>query len=492
MWFRDLPIRAKLTAIILIASIVVMLLMSGSFFVYEFLTFRQTTVRQLATLGEITAANSTAALAFENDNDAREILATLRAERNIVAAGLYNQQGRLFSKFPHDLPDDTFPPAPGAKGYRFEGSRLAGFQPVEQPGNKPLGTLYLQFDTTALIGAWLRVSLAVAAVVMTITLFIAYALSRFLQKQISQPILTLAETARAVSDHGDYSVRAVRTADDELGLLTDAFNRMLEQIQRQNEVLRKNELELERRVTERTAQLQAANKELEAFSYSVSHDLRAPLRHIDGFAGLFANHLKDSLDDKGRHYLSTISASARRMGRLIDDLLVFSRMGRTQMNFAAINTEMLVSAVIRDGLYEKSHPSIVWAIGRLPSVHADAAMLRQVWVNLIENAVKYSSKSPQPRIEIGCTDPKPAGENVMWEFFVRDNGVGFDMSYVDKLFGVFQRLHGPAEFEGTGIGLANVHRIITRHGGKTRAEGSVGQGATFYFSLPSAPHRLRG
>ena len=236
-------------------------------------------------------------------------------------------------------------------------------------------------------------------------------------------------------------------------------------------------------LVQRAAQLEAANKELEAFSYSVSHDLRAPLRHIDGFANLLQKNAT-ALDDKGRHYLRTISAAARQMGRLIDDLLAFSRMSRTQLQVSEVDHSALVNAVVRAGRFDRASRTIEWIINPLPPVRADQAMLHQVWTNLLDNAVKYSGKVPAPRIEVGHHTDPAAGEQV---FFVRDNGAGFDMRYVDKLCGGFQRLHGPAEFEGTGIGLANVRRIVNRHGGRTWAEGAPDRGATFYFSLPMIP-----
>jgi PAS domain S-box-containing protein len=229
------------------------------------------------------------------------------------------------------------------------------------------------------------------------------------------------------------------------------------------------------------ARLEIANKELESFSYSVSHDLRAPLRHIDGFAGLLAKHAEPTLDEKGRRFIAIISSSAQRMGQLIDDLLTFSRMGRAQMQTSEVDHEQLVTSVIREGGFDRPG-SITWSMQSLPRVNADASMLRQVWFNLIDNAVKYSARSTPARIEIGSRiDPVDLNERI---FFIKDNGVGFDMKYAVKLFGVFQRLHAETEFEGTGIGLANVRRIITRHGGRTWAESSPGQGSTFYFSLP--------
>ena len=232
-----------------------------------------------------------------------------------------------------------------------------------------------------------------------------------------------------------------------------------------------------------SADLEVANEQLEAFSYSVSHDLRAPLRHMGGFANILAEHLGDKLDAEGRHYLDVIGRAVTKMSTLIDDLLAFARLGRAPMKVASVDTAALVRELVASGELEGS-ARVEWRIGPLPVVAADPALLRQVWINLLGNAVKYSAHANPPRIEIGAVDD-PAAPTVT--FRVSDNGVGFDPAHADKLFNVFARLHTEREFAGTGVGLALVKRILTRHGGTVRGESEPGRGATFWFTLPRRP-----
>jgi light-regulated signal transduction histidine kinase (bacteriophytochrome) len=233
----------------------------------------------------------------------------------------------------------------------------------------------------------------------------------------------------------------------------------------------------------RTAELQAANKELEAFSYSVSHDLRVPLRHMSGFVKFLQQRLKDHPDQKTRYYADAISEASTKMSMLIDDLLNFSRIARKEMRKKKVNLNALVKEVLHEMREELKERNIKWEIDELPDAVGDESLLRLVIVNLVSNSVKFTSTRAQAEIRIGCKD-----EVDKLIYFITDNGVGFDMKYADKLFGVFQRLHTQNEFEGTGIGLANVQRIISRHGGRVWAEGIEGQGATFYFCLPKYPH----
>jgi len=275
--------------------------------------------------------------------------------------------------------------------------------------------------------------------------------------------------------HKDGSWRTLSWRSMPQGELMYAIARDVTEVKRAEEEIRALNLSL----NARAAQLEATNKELEAFSYSVSHDLRAPLRHIDGFVDLLGKQNGDKLDERGQRYLKIITGAARQMGNLIDDLLIFSRMGRVELRQQQVELDALVHEAVAGMQPDLVGRNIEWQIGQLPKVTADAAMLRQVLVNLIANAIKYSRPRNPARIEIGASES--ALESV---FFVRDNGVGFDMEYVNKLFGVFQRLHRAEEFEGTGIGLANVQRIIRRHGGRVWAEGKIDAGATFYFTLP--------
>jgi hypothetical protein len=271
------------------------------------------------------------------------------------------------------------------------------------------------------------------------------------------------------------------TSDREqiLDLLISTFEEVVRSKEKEHEVRRFNK-ELEQRVQERTAELEAANRELEAFSYSISHDLRAPLRAINGYSSILLQEYAAALPGKARTYLEEVCNGTREMGLLVNGLLTFSRFSRQPIKKQPVEPARLVRHCLEELRGEQEGRHLQIQIGAMPECNADPTLLKQVWANLLSNALKYTCKRAEAVIEIGCRIGASPGERI---YFVKDNGVGFDMRYADKLFGVFQRLHRAEEFEGTGVGLAIVHRIVNRHGGRVWAEAQPDQGTTFYFTL---------
>ena len=469
MLFKDMPIQKKLVRIIFLISGAVLLVTCITFFVYEFYAFRIATIEKLSTIGKIIAANSTATLAFDDREGAKEILAALRTEPHIVAAALYDEKGNLFSQYPENLAVNNFPASPGMIGFNFSQAYLEGFQPLIE-GTRRFGTLYLKSDLEDIYERF-RLYGIITILAIALSLLLAYLLSKILQKSISNPILALAKTAKTISVNRDYSFRAIKSGEDELGSLTDSFNDMLHQIQLAEEENRKLNEDLELRVKQRT-------EEVEAFSYSISHDLRAPLRAVSGYAKIIEEDYNNLFDDEGKRLLIVVQKNAEKMGILIDDLLAFSKLGRKEIYKTNVNMKLLTENAVEE-LNRSLRSKAEIKIDHLHSIMADSSLINQVMANLISNAIKYSSETEKPFIEI--KSEKKDGELI---YSVSDNGAGFNMEYVNKLFGVFQRLHSAEEFEGSGVGLAIVKRIINKHNGRVWAEGELGKGATFYFSLP--------
>lgn len=478
MLFRNLPIQKKLLRMILLISAAILFVTCTSFLAYEYYSFKKSAVQDLSTLGQIISANSTAALAFDDQEDASETLNALSAEKHIVTASLYDKDGNLFAQYPAGVPASTFTLNKDSVDYRFTSNYLEGVQPVMK-GKRRLGSLYLKSDLNAMYDRFKLYGI-ITAIIVIISFLLAYLLSMILQKNILKPILDLVQTARVVSEENDYSVRAHKLGNDELGLLTDTFNQMLNEIQEQHQTLNKFNQNLEQKVSERTAELEALNKELDSFSYSISHDLRAPLRAINGYMSIFREDYYNQTDAEGQRLIDIVLKNSTKMGVLIDDLLAFSKLGRKEVTKADFSMKDLVSGIWDDLNKMETDRDIEFFMDELPNAPAERNLIHQVWVNLISNALKYSSNKEKTNIRISFENTP---EEVV--YYIKDNGAGFKMEYYDKLFGVFQRLHSNQEFVGTGVGLAIVQKIISKHDGRIWAEAEIDKGATFYFSLPA-------
>lgn len=298
---------------------------------------------------------------------------------------------------------------------------------------------------------------------------------------IQREIVTRAQVEMGLKKARELMGAQLSQQQTELHEAVDDLHRQIVARNQAEERMRQLNAELEARVAQRTTELREMNRELESFNYSVSHDLRAPLRHMDGFSRILEDEFARELPTEARHYLGRIRIAAKQMSNLVDDLLQLARFGRQAVKKDKVTVGALVDEVIASCSLEDEDREVVWKVGQMPEVEADEGLLRQVYTNLVTNAVKFTRKKNPTVIEIGCERSETE-----WAFFVRDNGAGFDPQYSEKLFGVFQRLHRQDEFEGTGIGLAIVARIVHKHGGRVWAESEPDQGATFYFTLPNA------
>ena len=480
--FRNLPIKHKLTLLSVLASGSALILACGAFVVYDGWTFRDALVQTISTQARIVGANSAASLVFGEPRSATETLAALGAEPAVLSAVIYNRDGKLFASYMREGgAPNAAPVLPGISPeqpelHRFEATHLDLSRPIIFQ-KEPIGIVAIRADLRIMHTRQLRY-IGIAAVVLLVCTLGAIGVSLLFQRRISQPILDLAMTAKKVSKDKDFSVRAKAASRDETGLLIETFNEMLARIQEQNQALEKARDELEERVIERTTQFEAANKELESFSYSVSHDLRAPLRSIDGFSQALFEDYGDKLDAQGRSDLQRVRAATQRMAQLIDDMLNLSRVSRGEMRREIVDLSSLVRNIVEELKAAEPDRKVDVAIADSIQAEGDVRLLRVLVENLLRNAWKFTGKRPTAKIEFGISQNN--GKPV---YFVRDDGAGFDMAYAGKLFGAFQRLHSMTEFNGTGVGLATVQRIVNRHGGKVWAEGKVDQGATFYFTL---------
>jgi len=627
-------IQRKLMGLVLVTSGVVLLLTCIGFFAYEFFTFRMASKERLSTLGEIISANSTAALAFDDAENAAEILNALKAEKHIVAAALYDKKGNLFARYPGDFPKYNLPIHPASDGYNYKSDYLEGYQRVIQAEAK-LGTLYLRSDMKAIYTRFERYGL-ISLLVVALSILVAYLLSRQLQKKISKPILALAKTAADISTKKDFTVRAKKFDDDELGLLTDAFNQMLTQIERQNAEILSFNYALEQKVNERTLELEQANIELklrsefeetiidssvdiiavfdrslnyvslnrsgkiafgladkdvigknilevfpqvktsvmyqnlvkvfdtgemildqrytslishiimqnffiplldknnevyrvlvighditeisktheqlkqlnseleksnlnlEQFAFIASHDLQEPLRKIQTFSQL----LERDLDNKEsiKKHLAKIMSSAGRMTDLIKAVLNYSRLSNEKGDYEEVDLKQVLDDVVSDLELKIIEKEAVIDAGNLPVICGNSLQLTQLFLNLISNSLKFSEKKPEIKIASTIINKREAmgidnfnNNGAFVKLIFKDNGIGFEQHYAERIFTVFQRLHGKQEYPGTGIGLALCKKIVDNHQGQISVRSTPGEGTEFTILLPASlsPKRLK-
>jgi signal transduction histidine kinase len=485
-YWNNQSIAGKLTRMNLVVCGIALLLAYVSFLMYDLYSLRQALKADLDTQAQIIGSNCVAPLLFDDPQAAQNTLAALRGSPHVLAAVVYTADQQPFASFSRQQTGGmNISPrlARGeVSGYWSHGDQQILFGRRIESQGQVVGSVYILAETTDLAYR-VREFGILSAGILIICFIVALVATTTIRRLISSPLTALAQTATVVSREKNYAIRAESPGgSDEISMLITSFNEMLEQIQQRDYALEESRRGLEQKVLERTSELQAANQELEAFSYSVAHDLRGPLQQITNLGFLLQNSAEIPRDGDCATLAVKLMEGARRMSTLIDDLLNLSRAASSPLHYRPLDMTRMVQSILEPLMAEKDGREVELSIS--PGAHAiaDEGLILLVLENLIRNAWKYSSKRNPAKIEFGFRET--ADEIV---FFVQDNGVGFNANYADRLFRPFQRLHSHVDFPGTGVGLATVQRIVTRHGGRVWAEGTVDQGARFSFSLPYKP-----
>ncbi|WP_250654820.1 ATP-binding protein [Alkalimarinus coralli] len=481
---KYLPIKKKLTMVIMTSTLLAVVLLSAVFIAYEYVSLRNNMIKEFSTTSKIIANRSHAAILFSDTATLQENVDSLKIHGDVEATCLYSEVDDIlahFNKNPEykDSKSTSLsgcPDHPSRNLNHFDERYYQVSQPIVVDGD-PMGLLYIRVSLGSL-NKHLSTYVIATGIFSLLIIFTVFIISSFLQNYITTPLLLLKDTASQVTKKKDYSLRATKESHDEIGDLVDTFNTMLSTIQEQNHIITEDAEGLEIKVNERTKELAMANKELEAFSYSVSHDLRAPLRAIDGFSKALLEDYGPELDKTAHDYLGRVRAASQKMGVLISSLLQLSRVTRKQIKDTHFDLSDMIMHIVHQ--LREDEPNRVIDVQIQPEMYimADPQLMEVALDNLIGNAWKYTKYEKFPKIEIGYYV-----ENGHTIYFIKDNGAGFDEKYAKNLFTAFQRLHSPEQFDGTGIGLATVYRIMHRHHGDIWAKSTVGKGATFYFTL---------
>jgi len=480
--FKDRPIKSKLTIFIMISTLLAVAALSSAFVYQRYISFKQQMTDEFTTITKIIADRSNAAVIFQDNAALSETLSSLSLHKYVLNGCTYNIEGvqlAQYQKSPQNLscPEQAKQDPQNNKGDVFFSNGVFYIsEPIIVDGEMN-GLVYIRASTEKLTQE-ITATAITALGISSILFLVAFLFARYIQRFISDPLIQLKDAARKVSiEHGSFP-KLHKKNDNEIGTLVDAFNSMLDTISEQNKIITEHASNLETKVNERTEELAIANKELEAFSYSVSHDLKAPLRIIDGFSRALEEDYGDQLDETAQDYLSRVRIGSYKMSQLITNLLQLSKVTRQELIKDQIDLSKLCEKAINTLCDQEPDRPANFEIDNEMTAMGDSPLVEILLDNLIGNAWKYSRKEASTKIEIGCKVQQ--GNPV---YFVRDNGTGFDMKYANQLFKPFKRLHSAEEFEGTGIGLATVGRIIERHRGKIWAESELNKGTTFYFTL---------
>lgn len=472
----------------MVSTLLSVFILSSVFIAQRYQSFKTQITDEFSAIAQIIADRSNAAILFEDEQALGETLSSLALHPQVMLACTYNSDNILLAEYSKlsDKEPAICPPQPVIVQDHFNEDYFQISEPINF-NSEIAGYIYIQASTSKLVKEVLTTTVS-ALSLSTIIILLAFSFAKYIQRFISNPLIELQRATDSVSLERETTLKLTKHNDDEIGSLVDSFNRMNETITSQNQIIIKNTENLEQEVNERTKELALANKELEAFSYSVSHDLKAPLRTIEGFSLALEEDYGHLLDETAMHYLSRVRAGSVKMSQLISNLLQLSRVTRLELNKQTINLGSLAHKILNNLQEEDNQRDVQIHIQEDLHTTGDPVLIEILLDNLIENAWKYSQKEALSIIEIGSHSH--LGNTI---FYIKDNGAGFNMKYANQLFKPFNRLHSAEEFDGTGIGLATVSRIIERHHGKIWVNSEQDTGTVFYFTLfPKSSNSAEG